>query len=83
MQYWRSIVVGQKKRRGRIHTWGEQESTLVSSEFDEVGFILENVQFIATVLDIESVEVYRAGEGEDVAGKARTSLPLEPGIAWR
>ena len=83
MQYWRSIVVGQKKRRGRIHTWGEQESALVSSEFDEVGFILENVQFIAIVLDIESVEVYRAGEGEDVAGKARTSLPLEPGIAWR
>ena len=84
MQFWRALVVGQKKRRGRIYTWGEQELALLSSsEFDEVDFISNNADFIASTLGIESVEVYRAGEGEDVAGKARTSLPLEPGIAWR
>ena len=84
MQFWRALVVGQKKRRGRIYTWGEQELALLSSsEFDEVDFISNNSNFIASALGIESVEVYRAGEGEDVAGKARTSLPLEPGIAWR
>ena len=83
MQYWRAIVVGQKKRRGRIHTWGEQERAMVSSEYDEGGFISENADFIATALGVENVEVYRAGEGEDVAGKARSSIPLEPGIAWR
>ncbi len=83
MQYWRAIVVGQKKRRGRIHTWGEQERAMVSSEYDEGGFISENADFIATALGVENVEVYRAGEGEDVAGKARASIPLEPGIAWR
>ena len=83
MQYWRAIVVGQKKRRGRIYTWGEQEKALVSSEYDEIEFISQNKAFIAAALGIQYVEVYRAGEGEDVAGKARTSLPLEPGIAWR
>jgi leucyl-tRNA synthetase len=83
MQFWRAIVVGQKKRRGKIHTWGEQEISMVSSGFDEVQFISENASFIAAALGIESVEVYRAGDGEDVAGKARSSLPLEPGIAWR
>ena len=83
MQYWRALVVGQKKRRGRIYTWGEQERALVSSGYDEVEFISNNAEFIAEALGIGNVEVYRAGEGEDVAGKARTSLPLEPGIAWR
>ena len=83
MQFWRSIVVGQKKRRGRIYTWGIQEKILISSGFDDVGFLKQNAQFIANALDIGTVQVYRAGEGEDVAGKARTSLPLEPGIAWR
>jgi leucyl-tRNA synthetase len=84
MQFWRALVVGQKKRRGRIYTWGVQELALVSSsEFDEVEFVSNNIDFIASSLGIGNVEVYRAGEGEDVAGKARTSLPLEPGIAWK
>ena len=83
MQFWRAIVVGQKKRRGRIHTWGEQERALVSSEYNEVDFLLDNAEFIVAALEIEDVEVYRAGTGEDVAGKARSSIPLEPGIAWR
>ena len=76
-------MVGQKKRRGRIHTWGEQEITLVSNDFDEVEFVANNANFISEALGIENVEVYQAGNGEDVAGKARSSLPLEPGIAWR
>ena len=83
MQFWRMLVVGQKKRRGRVYTWGDKERTLVSDQFDEVEFIAKNAEFIASALGIGSIEVYRAGEGEDVAGKARTSLPLEPGIAWR
>ena len=83
MQFWRAIVVGQKKRRGRIYTWGDQEKTLILNQYDEVQFLNQNTEFIANVLDIGNVQVYRAGDGEDVADKARTSLPLEPGIAWR
>ena len=83
MQFWKIVVSGQKKRRGRIYTWGEQENNLVQTGFDEVAFLSANAEFISGALEIGSVEVYRAGEGEDVAGKSRSSLPLEPGIAWR
>ena len=83
MQFWKMVVVGQKKRRGRIYTWGEQENNLIQSRFDEVAFLTSNATFISEALEIGTVEVYRAGDGEDVAGKARSSLPLEPGIAWR
>ena len=83
MQFWKMVVVGQKKRRGRIYTWGEQENNLIQSGFDEVAFLTANAGFMSEALEIGTVEVYRAGDGEDVAGKARSSLPLEPGIAWR
>ena len=57
MQFWRALVVGQKKRRGRIYTWGIQELALVSSsEFDEVEFISNNADFIASSLGIGNVE---------------------------
>ena len=72
-----------KKRRGRIYTWGEQENNLIQSGFDEVAFLTANTGFMSEALEIGTVEVYRAGDGEDVAGKARSSLPLEPGIAWQ
>ena len=55
----------------------------MSNDFDEVEFLMRNSSFISSALEIENVEVYQAGNGEDVAGKARSSLPLEPGIAWR
>jgi len=33
-------------------------------------------------LGVDTVEVFIAGEAEDVGGKARISFPLEPGIAF-
>ena len=41
-----------------------------------------NSEFIAQALGVTSVEAYHAGEGEDVAGKAKFAFPLEPGIAF-
>ena len=74
--------MGGKKNRGRIHTWLEGERTLISGRIDEVEIIKQNSDFIASSLEVESVEVYTAGEAEDVGGKARISFPLEPGIAF-
>jgi len=81
-QTWTSITMGGKKTRGRIHTWLEGERTLISERIDEVEIIKQNSDFIASSLEVESVEVYTAGEAEDVGGKARISFPLEPGIAF-
>jgi hypothetical protein len=81
-QIWNSITMGGKKTRGRIHTWLEGERTLISERIDEVEIIKQNSDFIASSLEVESVEVYTAGEAEDVGGKARISFPLAPGIAF-
>ena len=52
--------------------------TLLRNGFDESSMINMNSSFIAKSLGIENVESYRVGEGDDVAGKARVSFPLEP-----
>jgi hypothetical protein len=74
--------MGGKKTRGRIHTWLEGERELICEGINEAEVISDNSGFIASALEVESVEVYAAGEDEDVGGKARISFPLEPGIAF-
>jgi len=81
-QIWNSITMGGKKTRGRIHTWLEGERALISEGINEVEVIKENSDFIASALEVDSVEVFSVGEAEDVGGKARISFPLEPGIAF-
>ena len=81
-QAWNSITIGGKKTRGRIHTWLEGEKELISARVNEVEVIKDNSDFIATSLGVDTVEVFIAGEAEDVGGKARISFPLEPGIAF-
>jgi len=82
MQTWMALTTGSKKKRGRIHTWSHGEKQLIISAIDETSVINMNSGFIAQALGVSSVEAYPAGEGEDVAGKARFAFPLEPGIAF-
>ncbi len=81
-QAWSSFTSGTKKKRGRIHTWSDGEKSIISLGIDEAEVVNDNSEFIALELEVESVEAYQAGEGEDVGGKARISNPLEPGIAF-
>lgn len=81
-QTWMSLTSGTKKKRGKINTWSEGQKTLVKNRFDESSTINKNSDFIANSLGIESVTSYRVGDGMDVAGKAKVSFPLEPGIAF-
>ena len=82
MQTWMALTMGSKKKRGRIHTWSQGEKKLIMSAIDEVSVINMNSKFITHALGVSSVEAYPAGEGEDIAGKARYAFPLEPGIAF-
>ena len=82
IQTWQSFTVGNKKIRGKINTWTEEEKCLINLRFNESEFINDNAEFIANALSIESVFSYYVGEGDDVAGKARVSSPLNPGIAF-
>ena len=54
----------------------------LSRGFDEAAVLNANTDFLATELEVDSVDAYPVGEGEDVAGKARVAFPLEPGIAF-
>ena len=77
-----ALTTGSKKKRGRVHSWSVTERTLISDSLDETAVIEANSAFIAAALGVSSLEVYPAGEGEDVAGKASLAFPLEPGIAF-
>jgi len=81
-QTWMALTTGSKNMRGRVHAWSIAERTLISGGFDEAAVIEANFSFIAAALEVSSLEVYPAGEGEDVAGKASLAFPLEPGIAF-
>ena len=82
IQMWQSLTLGNKKTRGKIHTWSEEEKSLINMKFNESEFINNNAQFIAKSLGVESVISYDVGDGDDVAGKARVSSPMNPGIAF-
>ena len=81
-QTWNSITIGSKKTRGRIHTWSDGERAIISEGINESEIIMQNSDFIASALDVDTIEAYSVGESEDVGGKASFSFPLEPGIAF-
>ena len=82
MQTWASLTIGNKKRRGKIQTWTEEDKFLISVDGLEADILRDNSAFISDALGIEKVEVYEAGTGVDVGGKAKFAIPLEPGIAF-
>ena len=82
MQTWASLTIGNKKRRGKIQTWTEEDKFLISVDGLEADILRDNSAFISDALGIEKVEVYEAGTGIDVGGKAKFAIPLEPGIAF-
>jgi len=81
-QTWMALTTGTKKKRGRVHSWSDGEKALISSRLDEAEVLMANAGFLASALGVERIEVYAVGDGEDVAGKARHSFPLDPGIAF-
>ena len=82
IQTWQSFTTGNKKTRGKIYTWSEAEKCLINLRFNESEFINNNADFIANTLSVDNVFSYDVGDGDDVAGKARVSSPLNPGIAF-
>jgi len=80
---WRGLVVGSKKRRGRIFTFSKGERLLISTNFDERNWLAMNQQFMIEALEIGGVAVHIAGTVDDVAGKSRAAQPMQPGLAYR
>ncbi len=55
----------------------------LEAEVDEVATITAATDFLASELGVDSVQVWTAGEGDNVGDKARFAFPLEPGIAYQ
>jgi valyl-tRNA synthetase len=81
-QTWNSLTMGSKKRRGRVFTWSDNEKKLINSELNESEFLESNKIFLMKELNLQSISIYTAGEGEDVAGKAKVAFPLDPGLSF-
>ncbi|GIS41823.1 MAG: hypothetical protein Ct9H90mP14_2790 [Methanobacteriota archaeon] len=54
-QTWMAFTMGSKKKRGRIHTWGPRRERIDLSGLDESEVINSAADFIATVLEVNSV----------------------------
>ena len=71
-----------KKVLRELHAWTPGERQLLLDGLHEAAVLQDAADFIASVLDLEQVDVWVAGEGEDVGGKAAVAFPLEPGFAF-
>ena len=80
------ILVSPFHRRAtpeQLFKWSPDEKGILRAEVDEVATITAATDFLASELGVDSVQVWTAGEGDDVGDKARFALPLEPGIAYQ
>jgi hypothetical protein len=72
-----------KRVRKQLFKWSPDEKAMLRADIDEVATITAAAEFIAAELSVDSVQVWTAGEGDDVGDKARFAFPLEPGIAYQ
>lgn len=71
-----------KKVLKQLHAWRPDERALITSDLDETEVIAAAAAFIASELSLTTVDVWTAGDGDDVGGKADVAFPLEPGFAF-
>jgi leucyl-tRNA synthetase len=79
----RGQVPGAWKRiMKQLYKWSPTERNVLKVNLDEVTILNESKEFISNELNIQHVNIYLAGDGEDIGGKARFAYPSEPGIAY-
>ena len=71
-----------KRVQRQLFKWSPDDKGIMRAEVDEVATITAATDFLASELGVDSVQVWTAGEGDDIGGKARFAFPLEPGIAY-
>ena len=55
---------------------------MITLNLDEQDILTRNAEFIAQELDLAEVQCWKAGDGEDVGGKAAVAAPLQPALAF-
>jgi hypothetical protein len=71
-----------KRIMKQLYKWSPTERNVLKSNLDEVKILTDAKSFLSAELRVAEVNIYLAGEGEDVGGKAKFAYPSEPGIAY-
>ena len=74
-QMWKKTVERHYKRT-------PDEKRMITLNLDEQDILTRNAEFIAQELDLAEVQCWKAGDGEDVGGKAAVAAPLQPALAF-
>jgi len=65
-----------------VFKWSPAHKGLLLNGIDEASVINAAKEFISKELDVESVECWQAGSGEDAGGKAGAAFPLKPSLLY-
>ncbi|MDP7312456.1 MAG: hypothetical protein QF831_03360, partial [Candidatus Thalassarchaeaceae archaeon] len=71
-----------KRIMKQLYRWSPAERSVLKANLDEIEILRDTADFISTELGVREVNIYLAGGGEDVGGKAKFAYPSEPGIAY-
>jgi leucyl-tRNA synthetase len=69
-----------KKLLPQLFKWSDHEKGLIFDAIDEAEIISSTTQFICKELGLIEIEVWQAGEGEDIGGRADAAMPLRPSL---
>lgn len=71
-----------KKLLPQLFKWSDSEKDILLNAGDEDGIISAASRFICKELNLLEINVWQAGEGEDIGGKANSAMPLRPSILF-
>lgn len=71
-----------KRLLPQLFKWSDVEKSLILKAIDEVKILSAASQYICDELNLHSFEVWQAGKGEDVGGRANSASPLRPSILY-
>ncbi len=69
-----------KKLLPQLFKWSDHEKELIFDAIDEAEIISSSSQFICKELGLFEIEVWQAGEGENIGGRADAAMPLRPSL---
>ena len=76
------ITLWRKRVMPMVFKWSPLHKGLLLNGVDEAAIINAAKDFIAEELELQTVECWQAGSGEDVRGKAGAAFPLRPSLLY-
>ena len=72
-----------KKMLGQLFKWKTIQKQMILTDLNENKVLQNAAEFISEELELQTIQVLRAGEPDDEISKSKFSFPLEPGVVFR